>query len=220
MASSKITDLTEEANPTRDDILALVDDPTGSPASGSVTLADHFKAARDVVLLVDTGVPDTGGPNIDIDLRDYHEFGILILDFSVQADTDGTDLYMQCYTDSGGFANAAAPSLNKFAEYTYNGSVSTYESNAANTYGLQNNMSSGANAFSVGRVWMQNWNGQGPTYCFHEVAQKLGGAPIATVVGGCKWDTGADLTGIRMAGGGSGLLDTGKATLWGIRGGN
>lgn len=44
MADAKLTALTAETSPTTDDLLYLVDDPAGTPASKKITLADLFGA--------------------------------------------------------------------------------------------------------------------------------------------------------------------------------
>ena len=45
MADAKISELTELVSPTADDVLAMVDDPAGTPATKKTTLVNLLKAA-------------------------------------------------------------------------------------------------------------------------------------------------------------------------------
>lgn len=220
--SSKITDLTEITTPTADDIIAVVDDPTGSPVTSFASLVNLSNACSDRVLLVDTGIVDTGAiPKIDFDLTAYSEYATLVIDFQFSADTDSTNLYMQGYADSGS-GTATASGKMKFAGFVWTalGVFSTTDVNAgANTWVISSDMA-GSIAHAAGQIWLMNWQTQGPTHLFANCCVRRAGEAQSIDRSVCMMDTGRDLHSIRLAGGGSGLFDSGKAILWGLRGNN
>lgn len=233
MADAKFSNLCLDSGVAGTDLLALVDDPTGSPLSRKITIANSRTISNYDVLL-DTGASATAGasnPNkpADQDTGDGWRMRVVewqatypVLEFVgwAQFAVDSAAFWFDTSIDSGA-TWTAAENGHETCRYGYSSAaaVVSAEADADDLVNLHNEIGNAANEYACFRLFLHNY-GSEPTSALLNynlvIKNDLGVAEV--VIGAAKLDTGADITDIALYGAANQNVDTGRLTVYGHRG--
>lgn len=228
MVNPLISDLTGNTAPAGEDLIALVTDPLGNPASRACALR-YLRAHSNMRVLLDTGVniTDTGTSHASQGVGDGWEFSTAgwddypILDIYgwAQSTNDSNAMWFDLSEDTGesytGYGENAV--RRSYLGRTSNAGNDVAHNNTDDLLNIHPDLGNAADEYAAFRVTLFMWNDNLPTHAFYELSASNPSDYTLAGAGGAIWDASGRVTNVAIFAG-QGELDTGKLIVVGVGG--